>query len=119
MHNPLTKTTTLYLSQPPGRHQRGRWATLIREVQEGIVRSTRGDRSESESPTDPAQPKLARNATTAETPKPPQPAQPPKPRNAKDADEKKDAEAPFSLAGREERPSDVAQALRRRVSAKA
>src|SRR5471030_3004955 len=69
MHNPLTKTTTLYLSQPPGRHQRGRWATLIREVQEGIVRSTRGDRSESESPTDPAQPKPARNAATTETQK--------------------------------------------------
>src|SRR5476651_816672 len=67
MQNPLTRTTTLYLSQPPSRHQRGRWATLIREVQEGIVRSTRGDRSESESPTDPAQPKPARNAATAET----------------------------------------------------
>src|SRR5471030_855412 len=69
MHSPLTKTTTPHLSQPPGRHQRGRWATLIREVQEGIVRSTRGDRSESESPTDPAQPKPARKRGNGETKK--------------------------------------------------
>ncbi len=39
------------------------WAveTLVGEVKEGIVRSTRRDRSESASPTDPAQPKPAHN----------------------------------------------------------
>ncbi len=64
----LSKTRARYLSQPPGRHQRGRWGTLIGEVKEGMARRARGDRSQSESPTDPAQTMPARNRTMHRNP---------------------------------------------------
>jgi hypothetical protein len=58
---PLSKTLVQNLSQPPGRHQRGRWVTLIREVKEGIgPKGQGGTRARKSRPPAPAQTKPAR-----------------------------------------------------------
>ena len=63
-HHYLQRMGTLYLSQPPGHFQRGRWGSPIGEVKEGMARRARRDTSQSDSPTGPAQTKSARSVDT-------------------------------------------------------